>query len=431
MFLNNIGVVYRDCLFKFDTSKDDFTALQLALPSFIDELNNFEKKTKLNEATITGLQDVDPPENLLDKSGYLWKRGEGFGKVFHKRYITIKKNKFTYYKDAKTNIEERNSMDLLTASVKPITNVGRPNCFQLIGPTKTWIFEALSIKDLQEWIKVIQNNIIYSFDHQESNEEHTETKGSEVCADCGAANPTWCCINWGTKICIHCSGVHRSFGTNVSMVRSLTLDHLEKFNTELIAKIGNMRANQILLARSEEFPGEVPKGKWTDSANRHTILASKYINLKYTQKLREGENIFDYIKAGNFDGVLRCVFAGVLRDVQPNTFSPLHLAAAYGDQNITLLIAYNSKDMDALDEGGWSPMSYAAYYNRSDVCSMLMKIGSNPLSSTKGFPYHIAVQNGKLDIAALYLPYWKGDATVPGYSPPVKVFPEEEKKEDD
>ncbi|KAJ2575549.1 hypothetical protein EV177_010989, partial [Coemansia sp. RSA 1804] len=44
------------------------------------------------------------------------------------------------------------------------------------------------------------------------------------CADCGAPHPEWCSLSLACLVCIECSGIHRSLGTHVSKVRSLTLD---------------------------------------------------------------------------------------------------------------------------------------------------------------------------------------------------------------
>ena len=44
--------------------------------------------------------------------------------------------------------------------------------------------------------------------------------GNELCADCGASEPTWASVNNSVLVCFHCAGVHRSFGTRVSAIKS-------------------------------------------------------------------------------------------------------------------------------------------------------------------------------------------------------------------
>lgn len=44
------------------------------------------------------------------------------------------------------------------------------------------------------------------------------------CADCDADNPEWASLHFGIFLCLRCAGYHRSFGTHITVVRSITLD---------------------------------------------------------------------------------------------------------------------------------------------------------------------------------------------------------------
>ncbi len=57
------------------------------------------------------------------------------------------------------------------------------------------------------------------------------------------AEPEWASINLGILICLECSGVHRSLGTHISKVRSLTLD---KWDPELlIVRLDTYRTHRL------------------------------------------------------------------------------------------------------------------------------------------------------------------------------------------
>lgn len=103
--------------------------------------------------------------------------------------------------------------------------------------------------------------------------------GNKYCADCGSESKVdWVSINLGIVVCIECSGIHRSLGTHISKVRSLTLD-VHSFTQdiiELLFKIGNRVSNMIWEARLDGAMKPSPV------STREQRL--KFINQKYAEQ---------------------------------------------------------------------------------------------------------------------------------------------------
>lgn len=101
-------------------------------------------------------------------------------------------------------------------------------------------------------------------------------QGNCWCADCGSNNKVeWVSLNLAIIVCIECSGIHRSLGTHVSKIRSLTLD-TTSFTPdiiELLLLVGNRVSNMVYEGRLD------PAMKLTPQANREQRL--RFINLKY------------------------------------------------------------------------------------------------------------------------------------------------------
>nr|POE63593.1 putative ribosylation factor gtpase-activating protein cnt6 [Quercus suber] len=108
-------------------------------------------------------------------------------------------------------------------------------------------------------------------------------EGNKVCADCGSESKVdWCSINLGVLLCIECSGIHRSLGTHISKVRSLTLD-TSAFTPDIIEVlmlIGNRVSNMVWEAKLDRFLKPSPHS--TREQRLHFITA-KYGERTYVQ----------------------------------------------------------------------------------------------------------------------------------------------------
>ncbi|PIA15497.1 hypothetical protein COEREDRAFT_74993, partial [Coemansia reversa NRRL 1564] len=99
------------------------------------------------------------------------------------------------------------------------------------------------------------------------------------CADCGAARPDWCSLNLGVLVCIACSGVHRSLGTHVSKVRSLTLD-VTSFTPVAVALL---RATGNALGR-RVFEAQAVAAARRPAADCDVFTRTRFIEAKYVAR---------------------------------------------------------------------------------------------------------------------------------------------------
>ncbi|KAI8643213.1 hypothetical protein BD408DRAFT_365152 [Parasitella parasitica] len=113
-----------------------------------------------------------------------------------------------------------------------------------------------------------------------------EDASNHYCVDCHAENPDWCSLNLGVLLCIECSGIHRSLGTHISKIRSLTLDSNSYTAdiVELLKSIGNARANAVWDARIEnESATTATATATTANTPRPSPKDSRAVKLAYIQ----------------------------------------------------------------------------------------------------------------------------------------------------
>ena len=150
-----------------------------------------------------------------------------------------------------------------------------------------------------------------SFDHNPTRlleQIRSADQGNAWCADCNSNQKVeWVSINLGIILCIECSGIHRSLGTHISKIRSLTLD-IHSFTTdivELLLLVGNRVSNMIWEATLNQVQKPPP------TANRDARL--KFITSKYVERAfvapitthsSPDETLLTSIKRNDVQGVL-------------------------------------------------------------------------------------------------------------------------------
>eukprot|EP01117_Protostelium_nocturnum_P007450 TRINITY_DN2664_c0_g1_i1.p1 TRINITY_DN2664_c0_g1~~TRINITY_DN2664_c0_g1_i1.p1 ORF type:complete len:533 (+),score=219.07 TRINITY_DN2664_c0_g1_i1:116-1714(+) len=90
-----------------------------------------------------------------------------------------------------------------------------------------------------------------------------EDSNNKYCIDCGAANPQWASVSFGIFFCLECSGIHRSYGSHISFVRSLTMDAWKDRELRIMQLGGN--ANCVAFYKKNgisDLKGASMKEKW-------------------------------------------------------------------------------------------------------------------------------------------------------------------------
>ncbi|KAJ5780853.1 Arf GTPase activating protein [Penicillium paradoxum] len=137
-------------------------------------------------------------------------------------------------------------------------------------------------------------------------------QGNNWCADCGSSSKVeWVSINLGIILCIECSGIHRSLGTHISKIRSLTLD-VHSFSNdivEILLQIGNRVSNMIWEATLDQT---LKPSSNSTREQRLKFITAKYVDRLYVENLPSprsrfttpDETLLASIKTNDIQGVL-------------------------------------------------------------------------------------------------------------------------------
>lgn len=101
---------------------------------------------------------------------------------------------------------------------------------------------------------------------QERNERFKTLKkrpDNQKCFDCSDKQPQWATVSFGILLCLDCSAKHRSYGPNISFVRSATMDNWREGELFVMEEGGNKGFKEYLKKHGVtkvDYAGEVAQG---------------------------------------------------------------------------------------------------------------------------------------------------------------------------
>ena len=131
--------------------------------------------------------------------------------------------------------------------------------------------------------------------------------GNSNCCDCNAEKPKWASLNNGVFLCLKCAGIHRSLGSEVTLIRSLQIDSWTDNQILYLSKGGNNKFKQNLSEYSIPPNLQIDLKYKSKAADYYRKLlkneVEKISNQKYYKeteiikpKLEEGKEIIELKK---------------------------------------------------------------------------------------------------------------------------------------
>eukprot|EP01147_Barroeca_monosierra_P008473 gene8473-947_t len=280
------------------------------------------------------------------KIGFSWVR----------RYFAVKDDTvcmYTKFEDFRNEQPiARLPASLLTVKIGATGRKAKNFQFLLVSNQASYELQAQSKDEMNRWAQAIQDAILYSLNMMESvqspskkninripPEEALEVIRSnpenEVCADCGASNPTWC------------SGPHRRLGVHISKVRSVTLDEMSPGVLTMLKDIGTNVFNEFWEGALTE-----PKlSKTSTPEDRWSYIQRKYQDREFCKYTFDSQStsvedrhdlLMEFIQTNNLRKLLQLLTLELDKSrVTPEGFSPAYFARKHGHVAVYELLHQN------------------------------------------------------------------------------------------
>ena len=294
---------------------------------------------------------VKIPQYKESKSGYLWKRGNLLTE-WKRRYFFIQDSQLFYLRDQSQvpyvplhMIKASESKDSDHLFAFEIVSVSPLNKFTLLADSES---------EMKEWLHVLTRS------SEQGLLGYSDTDYS--CADCLTVGPEWCSLNLGVLLCANCSGIHRSLGSHLSKVRSLSLDNIDPILRSVVYELHKEHANI-----------------WGDGFRPPRFCANEereeYIRSKYCLKtwVRKVENPNLALSLAVDCGNLVKAFHAVISGAKDSNNGLLHVAAKHGKVEVVALLLTCGWQIEAKNNEAFTPLEVALLAGKNEVVEYIVK----------------------------------------------------------
>jgi Arf-GAP with SH3 domain, ANK repeat and PH domain-containing protein len=217
-------------------------------------------------------------------------------------------------------------------------------------------------------------------------------QGNMYCADCGSTSKVeWVSLNLAILLCIECGGIHRSLGTHVSKIRSLTLD-IYSFThdiVELLLLVGNRVSNMVWEARMDR---SLKPDATSSRDQRLVFITAKYVERAFVEPstghhMSVEESLLTSIKKNEVQGVLQAIAqrANVNAHDRSRNTHAVFLALAAADPAHALGSPQNPTGSPKSPPGAIAPKSFP-------VAELLVQNGAEIPAETAPIPLSPSAQ---------------------------------------
>jgi hypothetical protein len=294
---------------------------------------------------------VKIPQFREDKAGFLWKKGNLITE-WKRRFFFMKDSQLLYFRDNQyvpyvqlhmIKAYELKDSDFLFA-------------FEVLSssPYAKFVFLADSEADMKEWLYVLNKS------SEQGLLGFSDTDYS--CADCLVIGPEWCSINLGVLLCSNCSGIHRSLGSHISKVRSLSLDTIDPVLKEIVYELHKDHLN----IWGEGFRPP----RFCAAEEREEYIRSKYYLKTWVKKIDNPNNLLTQAVSSN--SVLKAAQA-VIAGAKETSSGLLHQASKLGYLKIVAFLVNAGWQIEGKNAEAFTPLEVALLAGQTEVVEYIMK----------------------------------------------------------